>query len=255
MKKVEEVTPYADSARKSVQIENAFDQIAPRYDFMNRLLSLGIDISWRRKAFNSLAEIHPERILDIATGTGDLAIMAAGKFPAAEITAIDLSQKMLAIAKRKALTPRGAERISFVQADCLCMPFPAQSFDLATIAFGIRNFENIDAGCREIHRVLKPEGTLLIIELSRPQNKFLTGIYNFYLSRIIPLFGRFFTGCRAEYTYLPESIRQVPQGAEMLAILSSAGFRNSRITRYTFGLCSCYTAEAGTTTLQAQSGL
>ena len=244
MKNVEKITPYTNSERKSVQITSAFNIIAPRYDFMNRLLSLGIDISWRRKALNSIAESHPGQILDLAAGTGDLSIMAALKFPRSKITAIDLSEKMLEIAKLKAQKAKVAQQIDFLQADCLSLPFPDKTFDLTTIAFGIRNFENIDAGCREMQRILKPGGTLLIIELSRPQKKLPACIYNFYLQNIIPLLGRVFTECKTEYTYLATSIKQVPQGSAMLAILSNAGFINCSVTRYTFGVCSCYTAEA-----------
>ncbi|MFA7172610.1 MAG: bifunctional demethylmenaquinone methyltransferase/2-methoxy-6-polyprenyl-1,4-benzoquinol methylase UbiE [Kiritimatiellia bacterium] len=242
--KVEEITPYTSSERKSVQIEQAFDQIAPHYDFMNRLLSIGIDISWRRRALNSLAAMSPERVLDVATGTGDLAIRLAGKFPGAAITAIDLSQKMLQDAQAKARKKKVMRRIEFLQADALAMPFPDATFELATIGFGLRNFEDINAGCCEMQRVLKPGGTLLVIELSRPQAKIIASGYNFYLSHVIPLLGRAFAGCETEYTYLTASIKEVPQGEAMLAILSRAGFINCSVTRYARGLCSCYTATA-----------
>lgn len=242
---VEKITPYTGGESKSAQIERAFDQIAPHYDFMNRLLSVGIDISWRRRALNSLAAMNPGQILDVATGTGDLAISLAAKFPGAAITALDLSQKMLQAAQVKARRKGVAGQIEFLQGDALAMPFPDATFELATIGFGLRNFENIDAGCCEMHRVLKLGGTLLVLELSRPQAKILSRGYNFYLSRVIPLLGRTFAGCEAEYTYLPASIKEVPQGEAMLAILSRAGFSNCRVKRYACGLCSCYTATAG----------
>ena len=242
MKKVEEINPYGSNECKSAQIERVFDQIAPHYDFMNRLLSVGIDISWRRRALRSLAAMTPDRILDVATGTGDLAISLARKFPHAKITAVDLSQKMLEAAQRKTAKRKISQRIEFLQADALAMPFPDATFQLATIAFGLRNFENIDAGCREMRRVLKSGGTLLVVELSRPQARILRGGYNFYLSKVIPLLGRVFTGCRNEYAYLPASIKEVPQGDAMLAILSEAGFSDCNVKRYAGGLCSCYTA-------------
>jgi len=242
-KNVEKITPYNDNESKSAQIETAFDRIAQRYDFMNRLLSMGIDTSWRRKALRSLGDITPVQILDVAAGTGDLSIMAAKKFRRAEVTGIDLSQKMLDIAKNKAKRKVPSQQIHFVQGDCLKMPFADDTFDLATIAFGIRNFENINTGCQEIRRVLKPGGILLIIELSRPQNKILSCFYNLYLNHVIPVLGRVLTGSTSEYRYLPESIKYVPQGAEMLALLGDAGFSNRSLVTHTFGICTCYTVE------------
>jgi len=243
MNNVENICPYDKRECKGKQIEHVFDQIAPRYDFMNRLLSMGIDTSWRRKALKSLGKITPVQILDIAAGTGDLSIMAAKKFKGAEVTGIDLSQNMLNVAKNKAKLKAPSQQIHFVQGDCLKMPFADDTFDLATIAFGIRNFENINAGCQEIRRVLKPGGTLLIIELSRPQNKILSHFYNLYLNHIIPVLGKVLTGSTSEYKYLPESIKYVPQGAEMMTLLEDAGFSNRSLVTHTFGVCSCYTAE------------
>ncbi len=238
---VEKITPYGGDENKGAQIEQAFDHIAPRYDFMNRLLSMGIDITWRRRALRSISNA-PSSILDLATGTGDLIIMEAETFPEAMITGIDLSRKMLSIAKSKAEKNKFSDRINFIQGNCLEMPFEDNSFDVATIAFGIRNFESIVAGYKEMLRVLKPGGELVVLELSRPQTKILSAFYSFYLTKVTPALGSFFTGNRKEYRYLPESINCVPQGKEMLALLRDADFRECRFQTYTFGICSCYTA-------------
>jgi len=243
MKKIETITPYTDNASKQEQITTAFNTIAPRYDFMNRLLSLGIDVLWRQKALRSIGSSAPENILDLATGTGDFALMAARKFPGARITGIDLSDRMLEIANTKIRAKKFPQAIEFIRADCLQTPFPENKFDLATLAFGIRNFADLDAGCREINRILKPGGRILILELSRPSNRLISALYNFYLKHIIPALGHIFSGSQREYTYLQESIRHVPQAEEMLDILRQAGFINDDVQRYTFGICSCYTAE------------
>jgi len=245
MKKVETITPYSGSASKKEQITTAFNTIAPRYDFMNRLLSLGIDVLWRKQALRSILNSAPGKILDVATGTGDFAIMAARKFPGAKITGIDLSDRMLEIANTKTRSKKFQQQMEFIKGDCLQTPFPDNGFDLATLAFGIRNFEDIDAGCREIKRILKPGGMVLILELSRPHNKLISGLYSFYLKNVIPALGTVFSGNQREYTYLQESIRHVPQAEEMLEILTQAGFINGHVQKYTFGICSCYTAEAG----------
>lgn len=243
--KVETVTPYGGDAHKGAQIEQTFDRIAPGYDFMNRALSMGIDIIWRRRALRSITGT-PASILDLATGTGDLIIMAAAKFPDAQLTGIDLSRAMLAIARRKLARRKLDGRVNLIQGNALTMPFADNSFDVATIAFGIRNFESILAGYREILRVLKPNGQIIVLELSRPRSKFLSALYNLYLTKIIPALGGFFTGNRKEYHYLPESIRCVPQGEEMLALLRDAGFKESVFQCYTFGVCSCYTGVKAT---------
>ncbi len=239
--KVEKITPYGGDANKGAQIEQTFDQIAPRYDFMNRLLSMGIDIIWRKRALRAIAGV-PASILDLATGTGDLIIMAAKKFPDAKLIGIDLSHAMLSIAQRKITQRKIDDRVNFIQGNCLTMPFADNSFDVATIAFGIRNFESIVAGYTEILRVLKPGGQVIVLELSRPQRKLLSAFYNFYLTKITPALGNLCTRNRMEYQYLPESIKCVPQGEEMLTLLRDAGFKESLFQSYTFGICSCYSA-------------
>ena len=238
---VEKITPYGGEEIKSVQIKHAFNRIAPRYDFMNRLLSMGIDVTWRKRALKSFRST-PVTILDLATGTGDMAIMEAKKFPEAEITGMDLSEEMLTIAEQKSTRNNLSSRIRFVQGDCLASPFADNSFDLATIAFGIRNFEDIAAGCREMLRILRPGGTLVILELSRPQVPLFSSFYHFYLTKVIPAMGKLFAGRPVEYAYLQKSISCVPQGEEVLRLLRSAGFTDCRTARYTFGACSCYTA-------------
>ncbi len=241
-KKVETVKPYAGPERKSEQIEDAFNRLAPRYDFMNRLLSLGIDTLWRRRAIESAAAHTPVTIIDLATGTGDMAVMEARRFAGARITGVDLSPAMLAMAEKKCARLRLQGRIQFMRADCLALPFDDNSFDMATIAFGIRNFESLSGGCREILRVLQPGGRVVILELSRPQTRLLSALYRCYLSGAVPALGKLFTGHPFEYAYLQKSIDCVPQGDAMLAILREAGFTECRAERYTLGICSCYTA-------------
>ncbi|MFO7937238.1 MAG: bifunctional demethylmenaquinone methyltransferase/2-methoxy-6-polyprenyl-1,4-benzoquinol methylase UbiE [Kiritimatiellia bacterium] len=239
---VEKITPYGGEERKSIQIEHAFDMIAYRYDFMNRLLSIGIDTLWRKKALKLLPDTCSD-ILDIATGTGDQAILAAETFPQANITGIDLSAEMLAIAEKKARRQGLSGRIAFKRGDCSALPFDSNSFDVVSISFGIRNFESMAKSCAEVLRVLRPGGLLVILELSRPQAKLLSGFYSFYLNKVTPALGRLFTGRTFEYTYLQKSIGCVPQGNNMLSLLSDSGFTECRNQTYTFGICSCYTAE------------
>ena len=238
---VEKITPYGGDDSKGVQIEQAFDRIAPRYDFMNRLLSLRLDVTWRKRALKTIPG-EPSSILDLATGTGDLAILEAQAFPQAKVTGIDLSTAMLSRAEKKTQRKGLPDRISFMRGDCLALPFEDNSFDAATIAFGIRNFENLTDGCKEAFRILRPGGILVIPELSRPQITFFSDFYHLYPTKVTPALGKLFTGRIFEYAYLQKSIDCVPQGEEMLNILHNAGFTDCRVKTYTFGTCSCYTA-------------
>lgn len=240
---VESITPYGNGERKREQITQAFDVIVHRYDRLNRILSLGIDGGWRRRALRLLARVQPppERVLDVATGTADFAILAARRLPRAHITGIDLSAGMLAAGRAKIERAKLCDRIDLVHGDCLELPFADGWFDAVTVAFGVRNFENIATGLAEMRRVLVPGGRVVVLELSQPERAPLRTLFRFYLRAVMPLLGRLFAGHVQEYRYLPASIEQVPQGPAMLDLLRAAGFDACCSACYTFGVCSCYT--------------
>lgn len=240
----ERVNPYGDSdnRHKGKQVEAMFDNIAPAYDFMNRAMTLGIDKLWRRRAVAMVAATHPADILDVATGTGDLAIQLARRCRQARVTGVDLSEGMLEVGRRKVADAGLAGRVSLSQADCLALPFADASFDAVTVAYGVRNFENLAQGYREMFRVLRPGGMLCVVELSTPVNALVRPFYNAYTRRVIPAVGRMVAGDSRAYTYLPESIAAVPQGPAMTALMSEAGFATTSFRRLTFGVCTIYTA-------------
>ncbi len=239
----ETVTPYKDSsASKKKQVAQMFDNIAGKYDFLNHFLSMGIDKIWRRKVVNYLKKYQPENILDIATGTGDLAITAL-KLNPEKIIGIDISQEMLNIGKIK-LKRKGIEnKIELLKGDSENIEFPDESFDAAMVAFGVRNFENLQKGLQEINRVLKPEKALIVLEFSKPKIFPVKQIYNFYFSNILPFIGKIFSKDNAAYTYLPESVNAFPEGKDFLDELQKAGFKNNKEKRLTFGIASIYIAE------------
>lgn len=242
-KKVEQVTPYADQATaKTEQVRQMFDSIAPAYDFMNRAMTLGIDIWWRKLAVKRLKRIRPDAILDVATGTGDFAIQLNESLHPQHITGIDLSQGMLDVAHRKVMA-RGLEQaITFEQGDCLNLPMPDETFDAVTVAFGVRNFEHLQQGYQEMARVLKPGGMLCVLELSTPTNPVIRWFYDLYTLHIIPAIGSMKSGDKSAYRYLPQSIAAVPQGDDMLQLMRNAGLREAKFKRLTLGVCTIYTA-------------
>ena len=244
MTPVEAITPYASDESKRTQITRAFDGLAPRYDRLNRLLSLGLDLGWRRRALRHLRGPAPAQVLDVATGTADFALLAARCLPQAQITGVDLSEGMLEAGRRKVAAAGLTARLTLRSGDCLALDFPDATFDAATAAFGVRNFENLAAGFAEIRRVLKPGGLVVIIELSEPRAFPLKQLHHAYLRHAVPFVGRWLTGLASEYRYLPASVRHVPQGEAMLALLRAAGFADCRYETYTFGACSCYSGRA-----------
>ena len=239
---VESINPYDDSRRKTEQVRAMFDNIAPAYDFMNRAMTLGIDKIWRRKAVEMIATPRPRDILDVATGTGDLAMLLARRLDPLTITGIDLSEGMLAVGRRKAAEAGLADVVSFQQADCLHLPFTGNSFDCVTVAYGVRNFEDIEGGYCEMFRVLRPGGRLLVIELSTPRGRLVKPLYDLYTRHIIPLAGRMVSKDTRAYAYLPESIAAVPQGEQMAELMSRAGFTSVTVRPLTFGVCTIYLA-------------
>ena len=240
--RVEEIKPYSEQGGKTEQVKEMFDSIAPAYDFMNHAMTLGIDKWWRRVACRKVAKHQPHTLLDVATGTGDFAIQLYKKLKPLKIVGLDLSEGMLEVARKKVAQKHLEEQISFEQGDCLQMRFGDAAFDAVTVAFGVRNFEHLDAGYREMHRVLNKGGVLCVIELSTPRNKIIRWFYDLYTLHIIPFIGSLKSGDKSAYRYLPQSIAAVPQGDDMLALMREAGFSQCQCRRLTLGTCSIYTA-------------
>jgi len=238
--KAEKIVPYeSDDAPKSVQIEQMFDEIAGQYDFLNHTLSLGIDKYWRKKGILTLKPYEPQSILDIATGTGDLALDACRLLKPEKILGIDISEKMMAIGKEKVAKAGLSGVIDFEKQNCTCLPMDDNTFDAAIVAFGIRNFENLDKGLQEILRVLYPGGRLMILELSSPEHFPMKQAYRLY-SQVIPNVGRWISHSRTAYQYLPKSISAFPQNSEMAAILEKNGFLDVSFQKLSGGLCTMY---------------
>ncbi|MGI8893606.1 MAG: bifunctional demethylmenaquinone methyltransferase/2-methoxy-6-polyprenyl-1,4-benzoquinol methylase UbiE [Bacteroidia bacterium] len=235
------IKPYKNSpGSKKEQVAVMFDNIAGKYDFMNHFFSLGIDILWRKKAISIVAKENPGNILDVATGTGDLALEAYAQTKA-EITGIDISAGMLEIAKKKISEKGFGEKIKIVQADSENMPFENASFDAVTVAFGVRNFENLDKGLSEMYRILKPGGLAVILEFSKPTAFPFKQLYNFSFKNILPSIGKIFSDDKQAYTYLPDSVQAFPYGQNFLNHLSKAGFKEGKSKKLTFGIASIYT--------------
>jgi demethylmenaquinone methyltransferase/2-methoxy-6-polyprenyl-1,4-benzoquinol methylase len=240
---VEKIVPYAGSKlSKKEQIASMFDDIAFRYDFLNHFMSLGIDVIWRKKALNHLKSLQPQHILDVATGTGDLAIMAAERLKPARITGIDISEGMLDIGRKKIARLGLEHKITLQAGDSETISFPDQTFDAITVAFGVRNFENLEKGLSEMRRVLKPGGKLVILEFSNPTAFPIKQLYNLYFCFITPLLGKWIAKSRAAYSYLPDSVKAFPQGQVMCNILTNTGFQAVTCKTLTFGICSIYCA-------------
>ena len=239
--RVEQVTPYGEGA-KTEQVRQMFDAIAPAYDFMNRAMTLGIDIWWRQLAVKRLKRLKPATILDVATGTGDFAIQLYDSLQPQHITGIDLSEGMLAEARRKVKKKGLEDVITFKQDDCMALHMDDATVDAVTVAFGVRNFEHLQQGYQEMARVLKPGGMLCVLELSTPTNPLIRWFYDLYTLHIIPWLGSLKSGEKSAYRYLPESIAAVPQGDDMLQLMRNAGLINATFKRLTLGVCTIYTA-------------
>ncbi len=236
------VTPYNDARSKKEQVEEMFDNIAHRYDFLNHLLSLGIDISWRKKAVRYLADIQPKKILDVASGTGDFAFEALALYPE-KVTGYDLSEGMMKYGRQKALKMGVEKTVEFVKGDSEKMPFSDNSFDAITVGFGVRNFENLQQGLSEMYRVTRVGGKVAILEASQPPNTIIRALYGLYFNHIVPMVGRLFSKDVRAYTYLPESVKAFPEGLDFVKILENIGFRNVKWQPLTFGACAFYTME------------
>ncbi len=235
------VVPYKDSdLSKKEQVAEMFDDIAGRYDFLNRFLSAGIDIRWRKKAIGYLKDINPSTILDVATGTGDLAIMAADLLNPKKITGIDISEGMLEIGRKKIKKLGLENRIELLKGDSEAITFADNTFDAVTVAFGVRNFQHLENGLSEMQRVLKPGGKLIILEFSKPKLPFVRSFYNFYMKIVTPNMGKLFSKNRSAYKYLDESIKKFPEGKNFTRILDNTGFKKTFSKPLSLGICTIY---------------
>lgn len=235
------VTPYKESeSGKKEQVAQMFNNIAHRYDFLNHFLSLGIDTIWRKKAITCLKQEKPKLLLDIATGTGDLAITANKILNPDKIIGIDISEGMLSFGREKLVKLNLQDKIQLMSGDSENIPFNENYFDAATVAFGVRNFENLDKGLAEINRVLKPGGSLVVLEFSKPKTFPIKQVYNFYFNQILPSIGKLVSKDDRAYSYLPESVQAFPDGEDFINHLHKAGFKQTFCKNLMFGIASIY---------------
>lgn len=217
-----------------------FNNISWRYDLLNRVLSFGIDIWWRKRAIAQLKDIKPKYILDIATGTGDLAIEALSLKPN-KIIGVDISEGMLEFGRKKLIQKGLSKKIELLSGDSEKLLFPDNHFDAVMVSFGVRNFENLEIGLAEIFRVLKPGGKVMILEFSKPKNLIIRGLYGIYNQTFLPAIGKLLSKDSSAYTYLPESVEAFPEGDHFVNFLTSTGFKNGKVLPLTFGISSVYT--------------
>jgi demethylmenaquinone methyltransferase / 2-methoxy-6-polyprenyl-1,4-benzoquinol methylase len=235
-----EVVPYKEEkTTKKEQVAKMFDNISHRYDFLNHFLSLGIDKGWREKAIDFLRPLNPRQILDVATGTGDFALQALTLKPE-KVIGVDISEGMLSVGRKKIANKHLEHLVELRSGDSENLPFAENKFDAVTVAFGVRNFENLNKGLNEIFRVLKPGGMLVVLEFSRPRKFPFKQLYRFYFRFILPRIGRVVSSDKAAYTYLPESVEVFPDGEDFIHILHQVGFKNTQCRSLTFGISSIY---------------
>ena len=237
----EKITPYHEGEKAS-QVEQMFDNIAPTYDKLNHRLSWDIDKGWRKKAIKALAPYQPQSLLDIATGTGDFAILAAQMLRPQKLVGADISEGMMEIGRQKVKVLALDNVVTFEKEDCLNLSYQSDTFDAVTAAFGIRNFADLDTGLREMYRVLKPGGHLSIIELTTPVTFPMKQLFHIYSHTVLPIYGRMISRDTSAYSYLTKTIEAFPQGERMMDILMKAGFAEASFKRLTFGICTMYLA-------------
>jgi demethylmenaquinone methyltransferase/2-methoxy-6-polyprenyl-1,4-benzoquinol methylase len=236
------VTPYNNGqATKKEQVADMFNNISKTYDFLNHFLSLGIDIIWRKKAINELKKDQPKNILDVATGTGDFAFEALSILKPEKITGVDISAGMLEIAKQKIAKRNLGHLFEVKLGDSEKLPFADNTFDAVTVAYGVRNFENLEAGLADIFRVLKPGGKAVVLEFSKPKAFPIKQLYNFYFNYITPGIGKLFSKDSRAYSYLPESVAAFPDGKNFTNLMDKVGYKNTKVRPLAFGICSIYT--------------
>ncbi|HKK78673.1 MAG TPA: bifunctional demethylmenaquinone methyltransferase/2-methoxy-6-polyprenyl-1,4-benzoquinol methylase UbiE [Phaeodactylibacter sp.] len=237
----EEIKPYEQGGSKKEQVSRMFDGIAPYYDFLNRLLSLGIDTVWRKRAIDQLKGAAPKHILDVATGTADVALEMARRLQPERIIGLDIAPQMLDVGREK-VRKKGLERIIELQVgDSENLPFANNTFDALTVAFGVRNFEHLEKGLQEMYRVLKPGGKLVVLEFSKPRIFPFKQLYDFYFRNILPAVGRFTSKDPRAYRYLYESVQAFPDREQFTNILSKTGYKSNQCIPLTLGICSIYT--------------
>ena len=238
----EVIKPYNQKAEKANQVEQMFDNIAPTYDKLNHRLSWDIDKGWRRKAIRQLQPFAPKTLLDIATGTGDFAILAAKMLKPEKLIGADISEGMMEIGRQKVKAEGLDSIVSFEKEDCLNLSYADGTFDAVTAAFGIRNFADLDKGLKEMQRVLKPGGHLSIVELTTPVSFPMKQLFRIYSHTVLPIYGRLISKDTSAYGYLTKTIEAFPQGERMMEILKKAGFAEASFKRLTFGICTMYFA-------------
>ena len=235
--------PYNTDQTKKEEVREMFDNIAPKYDLLNHTLSMSIDRVWRRRVVGEVRRAKPGRILDVATGTGDLAIAMARRIRDVQVLGVDLSEQMLAVARRK-IEARGLDgRIVLDRGDAERLAVADASVDVATVAFGVRNFGDLGAGLRELARTIKPGGKVVILEFSRPRNRVVRALYEFYSYKILPRIGGLVSRDKRAYEYLPASVGEFPAPEEFMAMMARAGFRNCRARSQSFGIAQIYIGE------------
>ena len=239
---LEEIKPYRKEGTKKELVEEMFNRIAPTYDSLNHIMSLGIDRSWRRKSIDALKPLAPQHMLDIATGTGDFAMLAAQRLGPQEIIGADISEGMMEVGREKVRRAGLQDVITFQQEDCTRLSFADGRFDAVTVAYGARNFQDLDAALREMFRVLRPQGQLLLVELTAPPRFPMKQLFCVYAHIVMPLLGRIISHDPTAYTYLPASMQAFPQAEVMQEILRKAGFAQVRWKRFTMGICTMYLA-------------
>lgn len=235
------VVPYKESElSKKQQVAGMFDDISGKYDFLNRFLSAGTDIGWRKKAIAQLSSLKPETMLDVATGTADVAIMAYQMLKPDKITGIDISDGMLEVGRKK-INKLGLQgNIELLNGDSEAISFNDNSFDAITVAFGVRNFQHLETGLQEMKRVLKPGGKLVVLEFSKPKMPFVRSLYDLYMKIVTPRMGKLFSKNRDAYKYLDESIRKFPEGKQFIAILDKLEYKSTYFKSLSLGICSIY---------------
>jgi demethylmenaquinone methyltransferase / 2-methoxy-6-polyprenyl-1,4-benzoquinol methylase len=238
------VVPFKDSAAsKKVQVGEMFDKIAFRYDFLNRFLSAGTDVGWRKKAARMLIPLQPQQVLDVATGTGDFALTCYKILHPKKITGIDISEGMLEIGRKKIQQAGLENEIHLLNGDSEAILFEDNTFDAVTVAFGVRNFENLEKGLSEIRRVMRPGGKLIIIECTKPSLPVIKQLYHFYMNVITPKIGKIIAKNNDAYQYLNNSVKQFPEKNAFIHILNQSGYRNAFYKTLTLGICTIYCAE------------
>jgi demethylmenaquinone methyltransferase / 2-methoxy-6-polyprenyl-1,4-benzoquinol methylase len=236
------VVPYKeDDAAKKTQVARMFDSISWRYDFLNHFLSVGVDIYWRRRAMRELKALKPKLILDVATGTGDLAIQAIKSLDPEKVIGVDISTGMMDIGRKKIEEKGLSKKIELRRGDSENLPFEENKFDAVIVAFGVRNFENLEKGLAEMLRVLKPGGKMVVLEFSKPDRFPFREFYGLYFRFVVPVVGRMVSKDKSAYDYLPESVHAFPRGKTFTGILDRLGFKNTSCKPLTFGISSIYT--------------